>query len=79
MAFVSTSGVCRSWQSAHIPLANLVRPFDSPCYLSREHFTRHRCIKEPEAAAKEEKEGEEKQQQKKMKMKQKNRDIKMGL
>jgi hypothetical protein len=58
MAFVSTSGDCRSWQSAHIPLANLVRPFDSLCYLSREHFTRHRCKKEPEPAE-EEKEGDE--------------------
>jgi hypothetical protein len=59
MAFVSTSGVCRSWQSPHIPLANLVRPFDSPCYLPREHFTRHCCKKELEPAAEEEKEGEE--------------------
>jgi len=59
MAFVATSGVCRSWQSAHITLANLVHPFDSPCYLSREHFTCHRCKKEPEAASEEEKEGEE--------------------
>jgi hypothetical protein len=33
--------------------------FDSPCYLSREHFTRHRCKKEPEPAAEGEKEGEE--------------------
>jgi hypothetical protein len=39
--------------------ANLVRPFDSPCYLSREHFTGHRCKKVPEPAVEEEKEGEE--------------------
>jgi hypothetical protein len=39
-------------------LASLVPPFDSPCYLSREHFTRHRCKKVPEPAVEEEKEGE---------------------
>jgi hypothetical protein len=76
MAFVSTSGVCRSWKSAHMPLANLVRPFDSPCYLS--HFTRHRCKREPEPAEEELKEGKE-EAAAKMKKKQKNRDIQMGL